>query len=77
MSIFSASVFDATVVYNGHELFKGRGAAEGWAAKVAREIEAPVTVDKFGTGWVLRAQVDGADVTWGIYGQRLSRIEAA
>jgi len=76
MSIFSASVFDATVVYNGHELFKGRGAAEGWAAKVAKEIEAPVTVDKFGTGWVLRAQVDGVDVTWGIYGQRLSRIEA-
>jgi hypothetical protein len=77
MTIFSAPVFDATVIYNGQELFKGRGAAEGWAAKVAKEIEAPVTVEKIGTGWALRGQVDGVDVTWGIYGQRLSRVEAA
>ena len=77
MSIFAASVFDATVIYNGQELFKGRGAAEGWAAKVAKEIESPVTVEKIGTGWALRGQVDGVDVSWGIYGQRLSRIEPA
>jgi hypothetical protein len=77
MTIFAASVFDATVIYNGQELFKGRGAAEGWAAKVAKEIEAPVTVEKIGTGWAVRGQVDGVDVTWGIYGQRLSRIEPA
>lgn len=75
MSIFSAPVFDATVTYEGQELFKGRGAAQGWADKVAKEIESPVTVDKIGTGWALRGQVDGANVTWGIYGQRLSRIE--
>ncbi|QOL51308.1 hypothetical protein [Massilia litorea] len=75
MTIFAASVFDATVTYNGQELFKGQGAARMWAEKVARELETEITVEKFGTGWVLRGQVDGVDVTWGIYGQRLSRIE--
>jgi hypothetical protein len=75
MTIFSSSVFDATVIYNGQELFKGRGAAQGWADKVARELETEVTVEKIGTGWALRGKVDGLDVTWGIYGQRLSRIE--
>ena len=77
MTIFAASVFDATVIYNGHELFKGQGAARMWAEKVAKELETEILVEKFGTGWVLRGQVDGVDVTWGIYGQRLSRIEAA
>lgn len=77
MSVFSAPVFDATVVYDGQELFKGRGAAQGWAEKVAKELETEVTVEKIGTGWALRATVDGATVTWGIYGQRLSRIEQA
>ena len=77
MSIFSAPVFDATVIYNGQELFKGQGAARGWADKVAKELETEITVEKVGTGWVLRGTVDGADVTWGIYGQRLSRIEAS
>ena len=77
MTIFAASVFDATVIYNGHELFKGQGAARMWAEKVAKELETEILVEKFGTGWVLRGQVDGTDVTWGIYGQRLSRIEAA
>ena len=77
MSVFAAPVFDATVIYNGQELFKGRGAAQGWAEKVAKELETTITVEKIGTGWALRGQVDGADVTWGIYGQRLSRIEPA
>ncbi len=76
MTIFSASVFDATVIYNGHELFKGQGSATIWAEKVAKELETPIRVEKIGTGWVLRGRVDGEDVTWGIYGQRLSRIEA-
>ena len=76
MTVFSASVFDATVIYNGHELFKGQGSATMWAEKVAKELETPIRVEKIGTGWVLRGRVDGADVTWGIYGQRLSRIEA-
>ena len=77
MTIFAAPVFDATVIYNGQELFKGQGAARGWADKVAKELETEITVEKVGTGWVLRGTVDGADVTWGIYGQRLSRIEAS
>lgn len=75
MSVFSAPVFDATVVFEGQELFKGRGAAQTWAEKVAKEVEADVTVEKIGTGWALNATVDGEPVTWGIYGQRLSRIE--
>jgi len=77
MSIFAAPVFDATVVYQGQELFKGQGAAKMWAEKVAKELETEITVEKIGTGWVLRGQVDGVDVSWGIYGQRLSRIEPA
>ncbi|QNA90487.1 hypothetical protein G4G28_21890 [Massilia sp. Dwa41.01b] len=77
MSIFAAPVFDATVVYQGQEMFKGQGAARMWAEKVAKELKTEITVEKIGTGWVLRGQVDGQDVTWGIYGQRLSRIEAA
>jgi hypothetical protein len=77
MSVFSAPVFDATVVFEGQELFKGRGAAQTWAEKVAKEVEAEVTVEKIGTGWALKALVDGEPVTWGIYGQRLSRIEQA
>jgi len=77
MSVFSASVFDATVIYNGQELFKGRGAAQGWADKVAKELETEVTVEKIGTGWALCASVDGVPARWGIYGQRLKRIEPA
>lgn len=75
--VFSAPVFDATVVFEGQELFKGRGAAQGWAEKVAKELETEVTVEKIGTGWALRATVDGANCVWGIYGQRLKRIEQA
>ena len=77
MTIFSASVFDATVIYNGQELFKGQGSATMWAEKVAKELDTPITVQKIGTGWALCGQVDGEEVKWGIYGQRLSRIEAA
>ncbi|WP_305824067.1 hypothetical protein [Massilia brevitalea] len=77
MSVFAAPVFDATVLYQGEELFKGRGAAQGWADKVARELETTVTVEKVGTGWVLRASVDGVDVSWSIHGQRLARRDAA
>jgi hypothetical protein len=74
--VFAAPVFDATVVVNGNELFKGQGAAKGWAEKLARELETEVTVEKIGNGWALRGQVDGVDCVWGIYGQRLKRIEA-
>jgi hypothetical protein len=76
MTIFAAPVFDATVVFEGNELFKGRGSATMWAEKLAAELETPVTVEKIGTGWALRGVVDGVDCTWGIYGQRLKRIES-
>lgn len=74
MTIFAAPVFDATVVVNDQELFKGRGAAEGWARKLAAEVGGEVTVHKIGGGWALCGKVDGDDCTWGIYGQRLKRI---
>lgn len=77
MTVFAASVFDATVVFEGQELFKGQGSAKAWAEKVAKELETEVTVEKVGTGWVLKATVDGEPRTWGIFGQRLSRIEQA
>lgn len=75
MTIFAAPVFDATVIYEGKELFKGRGAAGVWAEKLARELETAVTVEKIGTGWALCGQVDGADRKWGIHGQRLMRLD--
>jgi len=75
MTVFAMSVFDATVIYEGNELFKGQGAAKGWAEKVAKELETDITVEKIGTGWVLRGQVDGVDCRWGILGQRLARLD--
>lgn len=75
MTVFAMSVFDATVIYEGNELFKGQGAAKGWAEKVAKELETEITVEKIGTGWVLRGQVDGVDCRWGILGQRLKRLD--
>jgi len=74
MNLFAVPVFDATVIYEGNELFKGRGSAEQWAQKLALEIKCPTTVQKIGTGWALCAQVDGVDCQWGVYGQRLKRI---
>lgn len=75
MTVFAMSVFDATVIYEGNELFKGQGAAKGWAEKVAKELETDITVEKIGTGWVLRGRVDGVDCRWGILGQRLKRLD--
>jgi hypothetical protein len=74
MTIFAASVFDATVIYEGNELFKGQGAAKGWADKLAAELGVPVSVQKVGTGWALTGQVDGVDCKWGIHGQRLKQF---
>ena len=76
-SIFSAPVFDATVLVEGHELFKGQGAATGWAEKLSRELEVPVSVRKIRTGWALCATLDGEECIWGVYGQRLKRLEIA
>ena len=75
MTVFAMPVFDATVIYEGKELFKGQGAAKGWAEKLAREIESPVTVEKIGTGWALCGAVDGVGCQWGILGQRLKRFD--
>lgn len=75
MTIFATPVFDATVIYDGKELFKGQGAASMWADKLARELETPVTVRKIGTGWALCGEVDGVPVEWGIHGQRLNRLD--
>ena len=76
-TIFTASVFDATVIYNGNELFKGQGSARGWADKLAAELETPIKVEKIGTGWALRGVVEGVDCTWGVHGQRLMQIDRA
>ena len=75
MTIFAMPVFDATVIYEGKELFKGRGAASVWGEKLARELETGITVEKIGTGWALCGQVDGVDCQWGIHGQRLKRLD--
>jgi hypothetical protein len=75
MTVFAAPVFDATVIYEGKELFKGQGAAKGWAEKLARELETDITVEKIGTGWALCGQVDGVACQWGIMGQRLKRLD--
>lgn len=76
-TIFTASVFDATVIVNGNELFKGQGSASMWAEKLAAELETPITVEKIGTGWALRGVVEGVDRTWGVHGQRLMQIDRA
>jgi hypothetical protein len=75
MTIFAMPVFDATVIYDGKELFKGQGAASMWADKLARELETSISVQKIGTGWALCGEVDGVPRQWGIHGQRLKRLD--
>jgi hypothetical protein len=77
MTVFAMPVFDATVIYEGQELFKGRGAASIWAEKLAAEIGSSVTVEKIGTGWALCGSDDGVPCKWGIHGQRLMRLAQA
>lgn len=74
MSVFAKPVFEGTVVFEGNELFKGQGAARHWAQQVAQELGIQVEAVKLGTGWALAGTLDGVEVLWGIYGQRLSRI---
>ncbi len=76
-TVFAAPVFDATVVYEGNELFKGKGSAGMWAEKLAAEIGAEVRVEKIGTGWALCGHSDGQQRVWGIMGQRLKQIEVS
>jgi len=75
MTVFAAPVFDASVIFEGNELFKGQGAASVWAERLAKELGSAVTVKKLGTGWALYGSVDGEDRVWAIYGQRLKRID--
>jgi hypothetical protein len=75
MTVFAMPIFDATVVFEGQEMFKGRGSATSWAEKLAKEIGGDVTVEKIGTGWVLCGSVDGEPCKWGIHGQRLKRLD--
>ena len=75
MTIFAVPVFDATVIFEGNELFKGQGSASMWAEKLAAELGSAVTVQKIGTGWVLVGRADGVDCQWGIHGQRLKRLD--
>ena len=76
MSVFSKPVFEGTVVFDGHELFKGQGSAKHWAQQVSDELGIPVAAVRMGTGWALAGIEDGVEVVWGIYGQRLKRISA-
>jgi hypothetical protein len=75
MSVFVKPVFEGTVVFEGKELFKGQGAAKHWAQQVAGELGIPVEPRKIGTGWALVGTIDGIATVWGIYGQRLKRID--
>ncbi|CUI03107.1 hypothetical protein LXA47_02920 [Massilia sp. P8910] len=76
-TVFAMPVFDATVIFEGNELFKGKGSASMWAEKLAAELGGEVGVQKIGTGWVLTGRVDGDDCQWGIHGQRLKRVLSA
>ena len=73
-TIFAVPVFDATIVVDGNELFKGQGSAKQWAQKIAIEIDSEVVAKKIGNGWALCGTVDGIDCVWGVYGQRLKRL---
>ena len=74
MTLFAVPVFDATVVVDGNELFKGQGSATSWAKRLAVEVNSDVIAKKIGNGWALCGSVDGTDCVWGIHGQRLKRI---
>ncbi|WP_151447616.1 hypothetical protein [Lacisediminimonas profundi] len=73
-TVFALPVFDGTVIVNGNELFKGQGSATQWAQRLAAELGIEVTARKIGNGWALFGTVDGVDCVWGIYGQRLKRV---
>lgn len=73
-TIFAVPVFDATIVVDGNELFKGQGSAKQWAQKLALEIDCEVVAKKIGNGWALCGTVDGIDCVWCVYGQRLKRL---
>ena len=78
-TLFAVPVFDTTVIveeneFEEYELFKGQGSATQWAKRLAIEIGNVVNTKKIGNGWALCGSVEGVDCVWGIYGQRLKRI---
>lgn len=75
MSVFTKPIFEGTVIYEGQELFKGQGAAKQWAQLVGSELGITVEPRKLGTGWALVGSIEGVETLWGIYCQRLKRIE--
>jgi hypothetical protein len=75
MTVFVVPVFDATVVVEGNDLFKGQGSATQWAQRLAAEVGCAVTAKKIGNGWALCGSLDGEDCIWGVYGQRLKRLK--
>ncbi len=74
MTIFAVPIFDASVVVEGKELFKGKGSAVAWAEKLAAELGSEVVVKKLGAGWALYGTYDSIDCVWGLHGHRLCRI---
>ncbi len=76
-TLFATPVFDATVMVEENEFFKGQGSATQWAQRLAAEIGSAVVAKKIGNGWALCGNVDGVDCVWGIYGQRLKRISTS
>ena len=74
-SVFARSVFEATVSVDGNDFFKGQGAASLWAERVSKETGNKIAAKRIGNGWALCGVIDGEEVTWGIFGQRLRRIE--
>jgi len=73
-TIFAVPVFDATVIVDDNELFKGQGSATQWAERLSAELGEKMVAKKIGTGWGLCGLVDGVDCVYGIHGQRLKRI---
>jgi hypothetical protein len=74
-SVFSMSVFEATITVGAHDFFKGQGAASLWAERVSKETGKKVVAKKVGNGWALSGMVDDVEVIWGIFGQRLKRVD--
>ena len=73
-TIFAVPVFDATVIVDDNELFKGQGSATQWAERLSAELGEKVVAKKIGNGWGLCGSVDGVDCVYGIHGQRLKRV---
>ncbi|MES2148389.1 MAG: hypothetical protein V4508_01230 [Pseudomonadota bacterium] len=74
MDLFAQPIFDATIVVEGNDLFKGQGSARQWGERLAAELKTPIEARKLGNGWALFGTVDGVEAIWALHGQRLKRI---